>query len=51
MAAHNASKAAAMQLANILAVEWVDFATVNRASLGFIRTDSGLLCSYRDCGV
>lgn len=39
-AAYNASKAAVVQLAKVLAVEWVDFARVNCVSPGFIETDS-----------
>jgi len=39
-AAYNASKAAAVHLAQSLAVEWVDFARVNCVSPGFIETDS-----------
>ncbi|GJN76613.1 hypothetical protein PLIIFM63780_000099 [Purpureocillium lilacinum] len=38
-AAYNASKAAAVHLAQSLAVEWVDFARVNCVSPGFIETD------------
>ncbi|KFZ00910.1 hypothetical protein V500_00931 [Pseudogymnoascus sp. VKM F-4518 (FW-2643)] len=38
-AAYNASKAAVVQLARCLAVEWVDFARVNCVSPGFIDTD------------
>jgi len=38
-AAYNASKAAVMQLAKSLAVEWVDFCRVNPLSPGYIRTD------------
>ncbi|TQV92723.1 hypothetical protein V2A60_009189 [Cordyceps javanica] len=38
-AAYNASKAAVVQLAKVLAVEWVDFARVNCVSPGFIETD------------
>ena len=41
-AVYNASKAAAVQLAKTLAVEWVDFARVNAISPGFIATDSEL---------
>ncbi|KAA8650698.1 uncharacterized protein ATNIH1004_003386 [Aspergillus tanneri] len=37
-AAYNASKAAAVQLAKSLAVEWTDFARVNCISPGFIMT-------------
>ncbi len=44
-AAYNASKAAVVQLAKVLAVEWVDFARVNCVSPGFIETDSK--CSSR----
>ena len=39
-AAYNASKAAAVHLAQSLAVEWVDFARVNCISPGFIETES-----------
>jgi sorbose reductase len=38
-AAYNASKAAVIQLAKSLAIEWVDFARVNSLSPGYIRTD------------
>ncbi|KAH8687485.1 short chain dehydrogenase reductase [Tricladium varicosporioides] len=38
-AAYNASKAAVVQLARCLSVEWVDFARVNCVSPGFIATD------------
>ncbi|KAM3504749.1 hypothetical protein MY10362_003358 [Beauveria mimosiformis] len=38
-AAYNASKAAVVQLAKVLAVEWVDFARVNCVSPGFVETD------------
>lgn len=38
-AAYNASKAAVVQLARCLSVEWVDFARVNCISPGFIDTD------------
>ncbi|KKA17942.1 Oxidoreductase, short chain dehydrogenase/reductase family [Rasamsonia emersonii CBS 393.64] len=38
-AAYNASKAAVVQLAKCLAVEWVDFCRVNCISPGFIETD------------
>lgn len=38
--AYNASKAAVVQMARCLAVEWVDFARVNCISPGFIATDS-----------
>ncbi|KAI9733018.1 MAG: hypothetical protein M1834_003563 [Cirrosporium novae-zelandiae] len=38
-AAYNASKAAVVQLARCLAVEWADFARVNCISPGFISTD------------
>jgi sorbose reductase len=38
-AAYNASKAAIMQLAKSLAIEWVDFCRVNTLSPGYIRTD------------
>ena len=38
-AAYNASKAAVVQLARCLAVEWADFARVNCISPGFIETD------------
>jgi sorbose reductase len=38
--AYNASKAAVVQMARCLAVEWVDFARVNCVSPGFIATDS-----------
>lgn len=37
--AYNATKAAVIHLAKSLAVEWVDFATVNAISPGFIATD------------
>lgn len=37
--AYNATKAAVIHLAKSLAVEWVDFATVNCISPGFIDTD------------
>jgi len=37
--AYNASKAAVVQMARCLAVEWVDFARVNCVSPGFIATD------------
>ena len=37
-AAYNASKAAAVQLARSLAVEWAGFARVNAVSPGFIST-------------
>lgn len=37
--AYNATKAAVIHLAKSLAVEWVDFATVNCISPGFIETD------------
>jgi sorbose reductase len=40
--AYNASKAAVVQMARCLAVEWVDFARVNCVSPGFIATDSTL---------
>ena len=39
-AAYNTSKAAVVQLAKCLAVEWADFARVNIVSPGFIATDS-----------
>jgi sorbose reductase len=38
-AAYNASKAAVIQLAKSLAIEWVDFCRVNCLSPGYIRTD------------
>jgi sorbose reductase len=38
-AAYNASKAAVIQLAKSLAVEWIDFCRVNTLSPGYIRTD------------
>ncbi|KAL5334271.1 hypothetical protein BJX70DRAFT_405533 [Aspergillus crustosus] len=38
-AAYNASKAAVVQLARCLSVEWVDFCRVNCISPGFIATD------------
>jgi sorbose reductase len=38
-AAYNASKAAVIQLAKSLAIEWVDFCRVNTLSPGYIRTD------------
>ncbi|OAA58672.1 oxidoreductase, short chain dehydrogenase/reductase family [Cordyceps fumosorosea ARSEF 2679] len=38
-AAYNAAKAAVVQLAKVLAVEWVDFARVNCVSPGFVETD------------
>ncbi|KAL3490315.1 hypothetical protein BJX62DRAFT_252112 [Aspergillus germanicus] len=38
-AAYNASKAAVVQLAKCLSVEWVDFCRVNCISPGFIATD------------
>ncbi|KAL1963734.1 hypothetical protein VTN77DRAFT_7800 [Rasamsonia byssochlamydoides] len=38
-AAYNASKAAVVQLAKCLAVEWVDFCRVNCISPGYIETD------------
>jgi sorbose reductase len=38
-AAYNASKAAVIQLAKSLAVEWIDFARVNTLSPGYIETD------------
>ncbi|KAL4930355.1 SDR family oxidoreductase [Aspergillus undulatus] len=38
-AAYNASKAAVVQLAKCLSVEWVDFARVNCISPGFIATE------------
>ncbi|KAF2729903.1 oxidoreductase [Polyplosphaeria fusca] len=38
-AAYNASKAAVVQLARCLSVEWVEFARVNCVSPGFIATD------------
>jgi len=38
--AYNASKAAVVQMARCLAVEWVDFTRVNCVSPGFIATDS-----------
>jgi sorbose reductase len=41
--AYNASKAAVVQMARCLAVEWVDFARVNCISPGFIATDSAFL--------
>lgn len=40
--AYNASKAAVVQLARCLSVEWVGFARVNCVSPGFIATDSKL---------
>lgn len=39
-AAYNASKAAALQLARGLAVEWADFARVNCVSPGYVHTES-----------
>lgn len=41
-AAYNASKAAVLQLARSLAVEWVDFARVNCVSPGYTMTESKL---------
>jgi sorbose reductase len=41
--AYNVSKAAVVQIARCLAVEWVDFTRVNCISLGFIATDSEYL--------
>jgi len=38
-AAYNASKAAIIQLAKSLAIEWIDFCRVNTLSPGYIRTD------------
>lgn len=38
-AAYNASKAAVMQLAKSLAIEWMGFCRVNTLSPGYIRTD------------
>lgn len=56
-AAYNASKAAVLQLAKGLAVEWVDFARVNCVSPGYVWTeskfhitvalDSSFVCSIR----
>ncbi|MCJ1448457.1 MAG: hypothetical protein MMC23_008972 [Stictis urceolatum] len=49
-AAYNTSKAAVVQLAKCLAVEWADFARVNIVSPGFIATDTvldGLPEEYR----
>lgn len=46
-AAYNASKAAVVQLAKVLAVEWVDFARVNCVSPGFIETDSEFFLRHR----
>jgi sorbose reductase len=45
-AAYNASKAAVLQLAKGLAVEWVDFARVNCVSPGYVWTES---TSYITC--
>lgn len=39
-AAYNASKAAVLQLARGLAVEWADFARVNCVSPGYVHTES-----------
>lgn len=41
--AYNASKAAVVQMARYLAVEWVNFARVNCISPGFIATHSEML--------
>ena len=38
-AAYNASKAAIIQLAKSLSIEWIDFCRVNTLSPGYIRTD------------
>lgn len=39
-AAYNSSKAATLQLARSLAVEWADFASVNCVSPGYVHTES-----------
>jgi sorbose reductase len=44
-AAYNAAKAATIQMAKSMAIEWVDFCRVNTLSPGYIRTDMTAMAS------